>query len=163
MIPDVAIELDHRMAGNIFSPFYPAVAREIAAAAIKRPGNIGNSTPHETFFVRDTGAYRNIGFTLGDVEAVVAHDEFDPQAGMTVVKGLKQWRLHQAVADRLRTCYPNRAGRRVVCCNEMALERGDGFFDLFGPGLQFDAELGEAITRRMPDNDIPPDPFFQFD
>jgi hypothetical protein len=55
-----------------------------------------------------------------------------------------------------------RTSRRFVRGNEIALQGGDGFLDLFGPGLQLGAELGEPITGRMPDHHISPDPFFQF-
>ena len=88
MIPDVAIEFDHRMTGDVFGALHPAVAIEVGSAAIERPGYIGNLASHERFFVRNTGADRDIGFALGDIEEVVAHDQLDPQAGMTAVKGL---------------------------------------------------------------------------
>ncbi len=150
------------MPGDIFDPFDPAVTLEVAAAAIKRPGHIGNLASHQRLLVRDAGAYRHIGFALGDIEEVVAHDEFDPQAGMTAVKGLKQRRLHQSVADELRAGHPNRAGRRFVGGNQIALERADRFFDLFGPGPQLGAELGQPVAGRMPDHDVAPDALFQF-
>jgi hypothetical protein len=56
---------------------------------------------------------------------------------------------------------PNRSVHRWPQ-NQIALERCDRFFDLFGPWLQPIAEFGQAITRRVPDNQIPADALFQF-
>ena len=87
-----------------------AVARDVFAAGVHRPGRIADLAAHQRFVVGVARAQRDVGFAAREVQVLVAHHEFDLQARVELGEAAHQLRMGQARHQRFGTGHAHDAG-----------------------------------------------------
>src|SRR5580704_2150466 len=146
IICDCAIERHHEMTVDILKALGPPVALDIRTTGVYSPARGRERAADEGLVPGLAYSNRNVILSFGQIEKLVAQQEFEPKAGVACVKGVDEGCFKEAIGHRGRARDAEHAGKLFVPRSRVSLERGHSPLDLLGQRPQFLSKLGKPIA-----------------